>query len=469
MTTTTSILDTITVAENVGRAIPDAATREIIGYAPEGSVNDLNAAISAARAAQGSWNALGHVERSRLLNEIADDIDAHAEELARLVSREQGKPLNGIGARFEAAGSAVWTRAAADTPIQPEVVFEDGESKAEVHYHALGVVGVIGPWNWPMLITAWQIAPALRMGNTVVVKPSEYTPLSVLALVEIFKRHLPDGVLTAVAGGREVGGALAAHPDVNKIMFTGSTATGKRIVEASANNLARLTLELGGNDAAVVLPDVDVPAIAESLFWAGFPNAGQTCGALKRLYVHEDIYEDVVAALAKLAESVPMGHGLDESTLLGPLQNEAQFNIVKGLVDDARERGARIVTGGEPAPELGPLFYRTTIVADIEDGTPLVDEEQFGPALPVIRFRDVDDAIRRANAADQGLGASVWSSDLERAMDIAKRLEAGSVWINQHGALNPMIPFGGIKGSGYGQEFGIAGLKAVAVPKVISR
>ncbi|KAA9085003.1 aldehyde dehydrogenase family protein [Microbacterium radiodurans] len=467
--TTTGILAAVTVPESEGRAIPDAATREVIGYAPVHTTDDLDRAIAAARAAQPAWNAIGHGERSRVLHAIADEIEANAEELAQLLSREQGKPLNGPNARFEVGAAAAWTRAAADTPIEPEVVFENGPARAEVHYDALGVVGAINPWNWPMMIAVWQIAPSLRMGNTVVTKPSEYTPLSVLALAEVFNRHLPEGVLTAIAGDREVGAAIAAHPGLDKIMFTGSTATGRRIVESSAHNLARLTLELGGNDAGIVLPGTDVSAIAQDLFWGVFINTGQTCAALKRLYVHDSIYDEVVDTLAEMARTTPMGGGLDEGNVLGPLQNEKQFDIVTRLVDDARSRGARIVAGGEPAPELGPLFYRTTVVADIEDGAALVDEEQFGPAIPVIRYSDVDDAVARANASEQGLGASVWSADPDAAVEVARRLEAGTVWINNHGAINPQVPFGGIKASGYGQEFGVAGLKAVAAPKVISR
>lgn len=471
MTTTqpTTILEAVSADEADGRPIPDAATRETIAYAPVHTVDDLDAAIAAARAAQPAWAALGHGERSRILNFIADEIEANAEELAMLLSREQGKPLDGPNARFEVGACAAWTRNAADTPLEPEVVFEDGDARAELHYEALGVVGAIGPWNWPMMISVWQMAPSLRMGNTVVVKPSEYTPLSVLALVEVFNRHLPEGVLTAISGDREVGAAIAAHPGLDKIMFTGSTATGRKIVESSAHNLARLTLELGGNDAGIVLPGTDVAAIAENLFWGCFINSGQTCASLKRLYVHESVHDEVIEALAEMARTMPMGRGLDEGNVLGPLQNEKQFDIVSRLVDDARRRGARVVAGGEPAPELGPLFYRATVVADIDDSAPLVDEEQFGPVIPVVKYSAVEDAIARANASEQGLGASVWSSDPDEAVAVARRIQAGTVWINQHGALNPNIPFGGTKASGYGHEFGIHGLKAVSAPKVISR
>ncbi|QBE49256.1 aldehyde dehydrogenase family protein [Leucobacter triazinivorans] len=465
--TENALLDAVTVDADSGRPIPDAATGETIGFAPVQSVADLDEAVDAARAAQIEWARLGHEERSRVLRLAAEEIETHAEELAGVIAREQGKPLNGAGARFEAAGCAVWVRNAADTVIEPEVLFEAEGTRSEMHYVPLGVVAAIGPWNWPALIGIWQIAPALRMGNAVVVKPSSYTPLSVLAVVELMNRHLPDGLLAVVSGSREVGAAIARHPGIDKVMFTGSTETGREIVRSSAENLARLTLELGGNDPGIVLPGADARAIAESLFWGIFINTGQTCAALKRLYVHDSVHDAVVAELQALAESTPMGPGTGEENLLGPLTTPQQFEIVARLVDDARARGAKIVTGGEPAPELGAHFYRTTIVTDIEDGAALVDEEQFGPVIPVIRYSDLEDAIARANASEQGLGASVWGDPVQ-AREVAERIEAGTVWINQHGTLNPMVPFGGVKASGYGLEFGAHGLQAVAAPKVIT-
>lgn len=460
-----ALLSSVSVDADRGRPILDAATREVIGHAPIQTVEELNAAVAAAQAAQPAWAALGHAERSRLLRLIADDIDASAVELGEIITHEQGK----VGGEGEAHGAAHWLRAAADIALEPQVLAQDGDSRSELHYVPLGVVASIGPWNFPVMIGVWHIAPALRMGNTVVIKPSEYTPLSVLALVEIFRRHLPEGVITAISGDREVGAALAAHPDIAKIVFTGSTATGRRIVESSANNLARLTLELGGNDAGIVLPGTDVDAVADKLFWGAFMNTGQVCAALKRVYVHESVYEPMVAALAARADAAPMGSGHDKTNRLGPVQNPDQFAIVSRLVDDARERGARIVAGGEPAADLGPLFYRPTIIADVEDGAAIVDEEQFGPVLPVIKYSDVDDAVRRANGLEQGLGASVWGPDADAAVEVAARLEAGTVWINQHGGVDPSIPFGGTKASGYGLEFGVEGLKAMAATKVIRR
>ncbi|MFB8188822.1 aldehyde dehydrogenase family protein [Microbacterium sp. NPDC055988] len=462
-----ALLERVGVPAGQGREVVDAATREPIGRAPVETVEELDAAVARAKAAQPAWDALGHAERSALLNRVADAIDANAEPLARLLSREQGKPLNGPNARFEVGACSAWLRTAAATALEPELVVDDGDTHAELHYRAIGVVGAIGPWNWPLMIGIWQIAPALRMGNTVVVKPSGYTTLSVLALIEVMNEVLPRDVLIGVAGDREVGARIASHPDIGKVMFTGSTATGRSIVESSAKNLARLTLELGGNDAGIVLPGVDAAAIAQDLFWGAFINTGQTCAALKRLYVHDSVYDEVVDALADVARQTPMGNGLDEQNVLGPLQNRAQFEIVRDLVDDAARGGGRIVTGGAPATELGELFYPITLVADVTDGVALVDEEQFGPALPIIRYTDVDEAIASANGLDVGLGASVWG-EREEARKVAARIQAGTVWINSHGGVHPMIPFGGHKSSGYGLEFGVEGLKSVAVPQVIN-
>jgi len=463
-----ALLARIAAPEGEGREILDAATREVIGRVPVQTAEQLDDAVARAKAAQPAWEALGHEKRSELLLAAADAIDANAEALARLLSREQGKPLNGPNARFEVGACSAWLRSNATTVLEPQVLVDDESLHAELVYKAAGVVGAISPWNWPMMISIWQIGPSLRMGNTVVIKPSSNTPLSVLALVSVMNDVLPADVLIAVSGPGAIGGRLAAHTDVAKVMFTGSTEVGRQIIESSAGNLARLTLELGGNDAGIVLPGTDAKVIAQDLFWGAFINTGQTCAALKRLYVHDSVYDEVVEALAEVAAQTPMGPGLDEANVLGPVQNQAQFDIVKDLVEDAKAHGGRVVTGGEPAPELGELFYRATIVADVTDGVALVDEEQFGPVLPVIRYSDVDDAFARANAADVGLGASVWSSDPDQAREYASRMQSGTVWINSHGGLHPMVPFGGVKGSGYGLEFGVEGLKSVAVPQVVS-
>ncbi|MFT4050994.1 MAG: aldehyde dehydrogenase family protein [Microbacterium sp.] len=471
MNTYESLLAAITTGSSGAgavREVRDPATGEVIAALPAPEDGQLERAIERARRAQPAWAALGDEERCRVLTRVADAVEASAEALATLLSREQGKPLNGPNARFEVGACAAWLRATAATSLPVEVVVDDGETYAELHRRPIGLVAAITPWNWPMMIAIWQIAPALRMGNAVVAKPSEYTTLSGLALIAVMNQVLPEGILDVVTGDGAVGAEMVANPAFGKIMFTGSTKTGTRIIESSAGNVTRLTLELGGNDAGIVLPDVDPAAIAEGLFWGAFINTGQTCAALKRLYVHDDVYDEVVEALAGFAAAVPMGVGLDEDNVLGPLQNRMQFDVVDRLVEAAKASGARIVLGGDPDRDAPGFFYPTTLVADIDPAHPLVVEEQFGPALPIVRYHDVDEVIEWANALDVGLGGSVWSADRDRAREIAARLQTGTVWINSHGGVHPFVPFGGVKRSGYGLEFGVEGLKAVSVPQVIN-
>ncbi|RII41263.1 aldehyde dehydrogenase family protein [Galactobacter valiniphilus] len=452
-----------------GREIFDPATGELVGFVPAVTEADVDAAVETARAAQKSWAALPLAERQAYMLKAADAIEERAEELAVLLSREQGKPLNGPNARFEVGACSAWLRATASFELEPEVLFDDESGRAELHYRPLGVVGAIGPWNWPMMIGIWQIAPSLRMGNTVIVKPSGYTALCVTAMINVMNEVLPAGVLQIVAGDRVVGNAMTTHEGIDKIMFTGSTPAGKAIVKAAADTLKRTTMELGGNDAGIVLDDADPAAIAADLFWGAFINTGQTCAALKRLYVPESIYEQVCEELVKVAQASPMGVGLSEENVLGPLQNKAQFTIVKDLVQAAKDSGARVLIGGEaPSEDAVGFFYPTTLIADIDNDNPLVTEEQFGPALPIIKYTDLEQAIEWANALEVGLGSSVWSSNRERALEVAARLEAGTTWINKHGAIDPRMPFGGAKQSGFGLEFGVEGLKHLGQPHVIN-
>ncbi|WBL20140.1 aldehyde dehydrogenase family protein [Citricoccus sp. NR2] len=466
LTTFEGLLDAIN--DDGGREVLNPATGQLVGKTPVHTEADLDRAVATARQAQRDWAARSHAERSEALNRAADAIEASAEALAGLLSREQGKPLNGPNARFEVGACSAWTRANAAFPLEPEVLVDDESGHAELTYEPIGVVGGIGPWNWPMMISIWQIAPALRMGNTIVLKPSEYTPLSVLGLVAVMNQVLPAGVLQVVAGEGELGRALTTHDGIDKITFTGSVETGKAIMRTVADDLKRITLELGGNDAGIVLEDFDVAAHAEDLFWGAFINTGQTCAALKRLYVPDSKYDEVCQALTDLAQKMPMGEGLDENNVLGPLQNQAQYDIVARLVDAARDSGATILTGGNPDASGAGYFYPTTLVSDIDNANPLVAEEQFGPALPIIRYSDLDQAIEWANGLDVGLGSSVWSDDLDAAKQVAARLQAGTTWINKHGAIDPRVPFGGVKESGFGLEFGVEGLKHMGLPKVTS-
>lgn len=437
------------------------ATGQAFAQCQQGSVDDLNQAVAAAKNAFSSWSQTSSEERKTKLLALADALKANMPELMTLVTQETGKPmggLNNVGSGMEVGGSIAWTQMTADLELPIDIVQDNDEARIEVHRKPLGVVGSITPWNWPLMIAIWHIIPALRAGNTVVIKPSELTPLSTLRFVELANEILPAGVLNVVTGYGDVGQALTTHKDVSKIVFTGSTPTGKHIMSASSGNLKRLTLELGGNDAGIVLPDVDVKATANQLFAACFHNNGQTCAALKRLYVHEDIYEEVCQEMAQLAKGVKVGNGLEEGMELGPIQNAKQLQIIESLAKDAKACGGRFLSGGNKIAGEG-YFFEPTIVADLTDGSRLVDEEPFGPIVPIIKYSDVDAVIAKANENESGLGGSIWSADIVKATELAKRLECGSAWINTHGALQPNAPFGGVKQSGFGVEFGLYGLE----------
>ena len=437
------------------------ADKSVIARCPKATTAQLNDAVAAAKSAFPTWSALTYEERRDRLMQLADAIEDNAEELMTLLTKEQGKPTKGfadLGAGFEFGGTLAWIRATASMTLEPQVIQDNDTARIELHRKPLGVVGSITPWNYPLLIGIWHIIPALLTGNTVVMKPSEMTPLTVLRFGEIAKDILPAGVLNIVTGEGEIGAAMTSHQDIQKIVFTGSTPTGKAIMKSAADNLTRLTLELGGNDAGIVLADADIAASAPKIFATSFINNGQTCAALKRLYVHESVHDELCEALTNMANSMKTGNGFDEDTDFGPLQNQEQLNIVKALAKDAKERGANFLCGGDVIDESG-YFYPITLVSNINDGARLVDEEQFGPILPIIKFSDVEEAIDSANRLQVGLGGSVWSQDIEKAQKIASRLECGTVWINNHAMIQPDAPFGGVKDSGFGVEFGEAGLK----------
>lgn len=439
------------------RKVYDPADGAMIGLAPIATLADLDAAVASARSAFPAWAATPDAERRAACRRMAQALTDHAEELALLLSQEQGKPMQGLNAEFELGGCAGWMGFAAALDIPVKVLQDDAQALVEQHHVPIGVVGSITPWNWPLMIAIWHIAPAIRAGNTVVIKPSPHTTLSTLRMVEILAAELPDGVLNVVADSDGIGPAMAAHKDIDKIIFTGSTRTGKAIMAAAAPTLKKLTLEMGGNDAGIVLPGADPQAIAQSLFWGAFINTGQTCAALKRLYVHDDIYDAVCAALVAVAADVPMGPGREAGNLLGPVQNADQLEIVTRLAESAKAEGGRILCGGD-AGKMGGFFYPITLIADAHEGMACVREEQFGPLLPIIRYSDVDDAVRQANALEADLAASVWSADIAAARAVAERLEAGTVYINKHGEVAPHIPFGGARWSSMGVEFAQEGL-----------
>ena len=431
------------------------STGQLLDTCPNSTEEQLDSAVSAANVAFKSWSQTSDQVRVDVLNKMADLVAENADELAKLLTQEQGKPLKGIGSEFEVEAMVGWLRATAAMTIETKLLEDGDERQAILFRKPVGVVASITPWNWPLMIAIWHLAPAIRVGCTVVIKPASYTPLSTLLMVDILNKALPSGVLSVITG--HVGHKLSSHEGIHKVVFTGSTPVGKVVMKNAADSLKRLTLELGGNDAAIVLPDVDVKDIAEGLFWGAFINNGQTCAAIKRLYVHEDVYDRVCEALTDIVNNMPIGDGLDENNIFGPIQNKSQFNLVSELVEDAKKSGASILCGGEAMPGNG-YFYPLTLIANAVEGMRIVDEEQFGPALPIIKYSDIEDAIAQANRSDMGLGGSVWSKDVEQAKSIAARIESGSVWINGHGQLLPHVPFGGVKSSGIGVEFGQEGL-----------
>ena len=442
-------------------SVINPATEEVFATCAIADKATVDSAVEAARKAFKSWSSMPDTERAAKVASIAGILEQNMPELMELVTKESGKPLgglNGVGSGMEVGGSIAWTQATASFPLPVDIIQDDEVATVEVHRKALGVVASITPWNWPLMIAIWHVIPALRSGNTVVIKPASSTPVATLRFVELVQQVLPPGVLNIVIGGREVGHALASHQDINKVVFTGSTNVGKGIMREASSNLKRLTLELGGNDAGIVLPGSNVEKIIPKLFGASFHNNGHTCACLKRLYVHESQYEDICNGIAKLAKEVNVGNGLLDGTELGPIQNKAQLHSVKELIEDAVTHGATILAGGKEIEGQG-YFHQPTVVTNISDGVRLVDEEQFGPVIPIIKYSDLDEVITRSNNNENGLGGSIWGDDLELAKSVALRMETGTVWINEHGALQPNAPFGGVKQSGFGVEFGTYGLE----------
>ena len=446
-------------------AVINPATGEVFARCPAAGRAELDRAVAAARRAFGSWSATSFTERAAAIKRMSAVLRANQDALAELLTREQGKPIG--QSRDEIARAASQSEGMAAIPIPVEKISEDAERRIELRYRPLGVVGIITPWNAPINLAAGPLTAALYTGNTVVLKPSPYTPLSTLRLGELLREVFPRGVLNVLAAGDELGQWMTEHVDIDKISFTGSVATGKKVMASAAGTLKRVTLELGGNDAAIVLDDVDPQTVAPKLFFAACVNSGQVCMAVKRIYAHERIYDALCAALAAEARTARVGDGLDPQTQYGPIQNRMQYDKIVAILDDAKRAGARILAGGE-LPARPGYFVPPTIVTDIDDSSRLVREEQFGPVVPVLKFTDVEDALRRANDTRFGLAGSVWSRDPERAAAIAARLEVGTAWVNQHRATSATVPFGGAKESGIGRQYSVLGLKENMEPQVVS-
>jgi acyl-CoA reductase-like NAD-dependent aldehyde dehydrogenase len=445
--------------------VVNPATGKVFAEAPECTREQLDAAMAAARSAASSWSADEDARRSALRAAAQALLDAR-DRMAPVLSAEQGKPLK--AAAYEITEAARWLSYSADLPLARTVLQDDETGYAELVHRPLGVVAAITPWNFPILLAGWKLGPALLAGNTVVLKPSPFTPLSTLLIGDALAPVLPPGVLNVVSGGDELGAWMTGHPAVRKISFTGSVPTGKAVAAAAAPDLKRFTLELGGNDAAIVLDDADPAAVERGLFWGAFINNGQICAGIKRIYVPEKLHDDLVDALAQRASKVRVGPGTEQGVQLGPIQNRPQFDRVSDLVGDALAHGARAATGGKPMDRDG-YFFEPTILTGVAEGTRIVDEEQFGPAVPVIAYRDLDDAVARANNTNYGLSGSVWSPDTDRAAAVAARLDCGTAFVNDHLTLQPYLPFGGAKWSGMGVENGPWGLHEFTALQVLYR
>lgn len=433
------------------------ATKEVIAEVPNCTREQCESAISSARKAFASWSKADLSWRQAAVKALGQALEDRAEEFMALLTREQGKPRP--GAEWEILGSAHWLKTIATQSLADEVVLDTEERRVVTRYTPVGVVGAIVPWNFPLLLAVWKIAPALVAGCTVVMKPSPYTPLCDLKFAELAADFLPPGVLNCVSGGDDLGRWITASPEVNKIAFTGSTETGRHVMRSAADTIKRLTLELGGNDPAIVLPDVDPKEIAPKLFWAAFQNNAQFCNAAKRLYIHESVYDDVRDALVNyIRTEVKVGDGSEPDTTLGPIQNSMQYEKVKEFFNDCRENGYRFACGGEIDDSAKGWFVPVTLVDNPPESSRIVQEEPFGPILPLLKWSDEGDVIERANDTIYGLAATVWGKDLDALQRIGTQIEAGTVWLNEVHQYSPEQAFGGHKQSGLGCENSLHGL-----------
>ena len=457
------LIDGKLVAADQEMDVINPATDQPFAVCPRASQQDLETAVAAAQRAFKTWKKTSMDERRGLLRQAAGLIAENADALASLFTKEQGRPTE--LAKQEILGASFWLASTADLDLPVDVTEDTEERRIEVHHVPLGVVCGIVPWNFPVLLASWKIAPALLAGNTIVLKPSPFTPLCALKMGELFQGLFPPGVFNVICGGDELGPWMTSHKGFAKISFTGSTATGKRVMESASKDLKRVTLELGGNDAAIVLPDVDVDKVAEQLFAGAFGNSAQICVATKRLYVHEDVYDAVRDRMHAIAKAATVGDGSLQGNMFGPIQNKLQYERVLNLMEDAKKDGLKLLYGSD-VPEQG-YFIPLTIVDNPPEDSRVVQEEAFGPILPMMKFSDIQDVIARANDTEYGLAGAVWSADIDKAIEIANEMETGTVWINQNLQSTPLTPLAGHKQSGIGAENGIYGLREFTQPKSI--
>ncbi|RAL12823.1 aldehyde dehydrogenase family protein [Aspergillus homomorphus CBS 101889] len=424
---------------------------------PISTQDDLNTAVEAAQSAFTSWSRTTIPYRRSLLETYATLLETHKTALATLLTQEQGKPLS--QAQIEVEMAIRWTRAIPTLEI-PESTLEDtADRKIIQRYVPIGVCAAIVPWNYPVLLAVGKIVPAVYTGNTVIVKPSPYTPYCAIKLVELAARCFPPGVVQVLSGGEELGPWMTAHPGIQKVSFTGSNATGRKVMEACARGMKRVTLELGGNDAAIVCEDVDVDAVVAKIGIIAFICSSQICMTIKRLYVHEKIYDTVRDKLVQFVRNLKVGDGSEPDTFFGPVQNRMQFDKASDLLSATHAAGLQTIAAGDlPAHLDKGYFIQPTIVDNPPEDSRVVREEPFAPILPLLKWSDEDDVIARANDSEYALSASVWSRDMVQARRLVDRLQVGSVWVNSHFDVAPHVPFGGHKASGIGTEWGLNGL-----------
>jgi len=465
----------VDAASGATRSVIDPATGQQIATMAEGGAQDIDAAVRAARKAfeEGPWRRLSSNERGKIVWKIGELIDAHAQELAELEVIDEGAPF--------AIAKDFWVRLGSDhfryyagwpNKLTGETIPVNmpGEWHAYTVREPIGVVGQIVPWNVPFLMAAWKLAPALAAGCTIVLKPAEDTPLTALRLAELCREAgVPDGVVNVVTGGGETGAALVAHPDVDKIAFTGSTVTGKAIVRSAADNLKRVTLELGGKSPVFVFPDADLDNVIPGVAQAVLLNAGQACTAGSRLYIHEDVYDRVIAGVAEYSATLKLGHGLDPASQIGPLISDRQFARVNRLLKTGIDEGARLVVGGKQHGSEG-YFMQPTLLTEVRPDMTVYRDEIFGPVISAMKITNdnLDALAREANNTPYGLSASIWTSDIKRAHGLISRIRAGIIWVNSHHMIDAAFPFGGVKQSGWGREMGLPGIEAYTELKSVA-
>ncbi|CZS79484.1 unnamed protein product [Fusarium graminearum] len=440
------------------------STEEPLWESPASTQDDVDRAVSAAKAAYPAWRKLSWGERANYLVKFADAIEAHKQEFIDLLGREAGKPPQAGG--FELMLVMEHVRETPKLRIGEDKPEDNEDRTAIVRYIPLGVgVGIV-PWNFPMLLGIRKAYPAMLAGNTFIWKPSPYTPYSALKLAEIGAKVLPTGVFQALSGGDDLGPMLTAHPDVAKVSFTGSTETGKKIMAAYTATLKRITLELGGNDAAIVYEDIDIPGVARKVAFLAYIHSGQICMNIKRIYVHESIYDKFVSKVIKFLQALKTGDFSDPKAFLGPIQNKMQYEKLQRLYKRIDKQGWKYAFGSAlPATSEKGYFVPPVLVNNPPKDSEIVQMEPFGPIVPVMKWQSEDDVIARANASDYSLGASVWSKDVARARRMAELLGAGSIWVNTHFEVAPNVPFGGHKQSGIGMDWGEVGLKGWCNPQ----